>query len=820
MRSLLGLILATAAGFLVVAAMAVGWLAFASLPQLSGEAILDGLAAPVRISRDARGIPLIEAEGEVDAAMALGFVHAQDRLWQMEVSRRVGAGRLAEVVGEAGLGSDRFMRVLGLYRAAEAALEHLSPEAVRRLEAYAAGVNAVIARPWWRLPPEFHLLRHRPEPWRPADSLVLIKTMALSLVESWRGELTRAAVLDAVPAAALGDLWPPPRPDAVVTIADAGGPAGASPRASSEPPPRPLPDGVGTLAQAMLAVLPGNDEHGLGSNIWAIGGAHTASGAALLANDPHLGLTAPAPWYLAALRTDEGLVMGATLPALPVVVIGRNAQIAWGFTNTGGDTEDLFVERIDPGDERRYLTPDGSEAFELRDERIVVRGAEDAVLRVRESRHGPVISDVLPAAAAAAGEGHVLALRWTALQPDDRTLEAGLALARAGDFAAFRDAVDHFLNPTQNAFYADRDGRIGVRLAGRLPDRAAGDGSLPVPGWTGNHDWRGLLPATAHPEMVNSPSGYMLNANNRLVDAGFPHVVTAHWNDDLRARRIEAVLAEAIALGEPLDLAQMQRLQLDKRSMMAVDFLPLLLAVEASDAQAAEILDAMAAWDGESRAGAPEPLIFQAWYRALVAAVFGDELGASFAAYRGIRSDALRHVLEAAPDWCDDRSDTAAVQDCRTMAAAAFAVARRELETTWGSDWRRWRWGEASGVRMPHRPLDSIWGLRALFSLGAVGGGDAGTVDVARYSQSDPYATVAAASLRVIADLAEPAALHVVLPTGQSGHPLSRHYADQRDDWANGGWHHLNIASDAWEPRHIMRLLPPGDGVLAPASDG
>ena len=341
----------------------VAWLGYASLPQLTGDLQLDGLRAKVTISRDALGIPLIEAESEHDAAMALGFVHAQDRLWQMEMNRRIGAGRLAEVVGEPGLPVDRFLRTLGLYRAAEAALEHLSPEARDRLDAYAIGVNAVISDDSKPLPPEFLLLRHEPEPWQPADSLVLVKTMALSLVESWRRELTRASLLADVPVAALADLWPPARPDTVTTIAgyDVAG-AGTLQRtenANATPVNHAAATVMAESAAELLASLPFAAERGLGSNIWAVDGRHTTTGAALLANDPHLGTSTPAPWYLASIRTANSLVQGATLPSLPVVVIGRNDAIAWGFTNTAADTEDLFVERLDPSDAGRYLAPAG-----------------------------------------------------------------------------------------------------------------------------------------------------------------------------------------------------------------------------------------------------------------------------------------------------------------------------------------------------------------------------------------------------------------------------------------------------------------------------
>ena len=801
-------------GILAVVLLALGlggagsvfWLARASLPQLAGEVRVRGLEAPVSIGRDGFGIPSIEAGSERDAAFALGFVHGQDRLWQMEMSRRIGAGRLAEVVGEEGIATDRFLRTLGLYRAAEAALEHLSAEAVDWLEAYALGVNAVILDRSRPLPPEFLILRHRPEPWVPADSLVLVKTMALSLIESWRRELTRATVLAALPAEAMDDLWPPTRADAVTTIrGEAADFAAAAPEAPVDPA---AVRAIGDQAGELLAALPLDSAPGQGSNGWVIAGAHTASGAALFANDPHLSLGTPAPWYLASIRTPAGVVQGATLPSLPVVVIGRNDAIAWGFTNTAGDTDDLFIERLDPADPDRYLTPDGPRAFEVREEVIEVKGASPVRHTVRVTRNGPVVSDVVPRAAEAAGAGHVLALRWTALLPEDRTVEAGIALARARDRADFTAAVGHFFSPTQNAFYADAEGGIGIELAGRLPLRRQGDGSLPQPGWTGEHDWLGLLPPAANPKSGAVPAGYLVNANNRLVGPDFPHHVTRDWNDDLRARRLDEVLAAAVAGDARLDVEAMRRLQHDRRSIMARDFLPLLLEVEPADDEERAILAAMADWDGESGPDRPEPLIFQAWYRALVWHVLADELGDRFAAYEGIRSDAMRHITEAAPEWCDDQHQPAAVQSCADMAARALATAMGELRARHGQDWRAWRWGEASRVRMAHRPLDAVAGLARLFSLEAPGGGDAGTVAVARYLPRDPYTTVMAASLRLVVDLGEKSTLHAILPAGQSGHPLSPHYRDQTESWRDGRLQRISIADSVREAGHILTLLP------------
>lgn len=809
MGRLLATLAAVAFGLGLGAAGLAAVFAWASLPVLEGELRLAGLQAPVRVVRDQLGVPLIEAASERDAAMALGFVHAQDRLWQMEMSRRIGAGRLAEVVGERGLGVDRFMRTLGLYRAAEASLDHLSAEALDRLAAYAEGVNGFLARRSGPLPPEFLLLRHRPEPWQPADSLVLIKLMALDLVSSWRSELTRASLLDRLRPEALLDLWPPSRPDAVTTLPDPAGWAGDAPHRAASTDPA-AASASADLAAALATALPLADNAGLGSNIWAVAGVHTASGAALLANDPHLGLVAPAHWYLAAVRTPDSTVMGATLPALPVVVIGRNEHIAWGFTNTAGDTDDLFIERLDPADPDRYLTPAGSLPFQHRDEVIRVRGGEPVRLRVRETRHGPVISDIVTRAADVAGDGRVMALAWTALLPEDRTVEAGIGLARAKNWNDFSRAIELFHSPTQNAFYADAAGRIGVAMAGRLPLRRAGDGSLPAPGWDGSHDWLGLLPAADNPKTpAATDAGFLQNANNRLVDERYPHLVTAEWNDDLRARRITAVLDAATTAGERLDTEAMRQLQNDRLSTLVGDFRPWLEAVPPRDAGTARILEAIGTWDGAAMPDRPEPLIFQAWYRSLVRHVLADELGDDFAAFQGIRSAAMRHILEQAPGWCDDITTPDLTESCGDMATAALTGALGELRAAYGADWRDWRWGEASRARLAHRPLDAVPGIDRLFSIfTGTGGGDAGTVHVARYAATAPYGSVAAASLRMVTDLAQPGTLYAVLPTGQSGHPLSPHYNDQTGRWRNGKLHALEIAQPGDQSRSELMLRP------------
>jgi len=400
------------------------WLTTA-LPQTNGRIVVAGLAAPVEIRRDDAGIVTIRAQGETDAYFALGFAHAQDRLFQMDLMRRVGAGRVSEIVGGEAVGVDRAMRVLGLYRLAEANFPLLPPAVRRALQAYADGVNAYLAWHDGAWPPEFYLLRYRPEPWRPADSLVWGRLMALQLSDNWLQEFLRWRLARRLTPDQLESLWPAMPPGGVAPQTGAAGPL--------------FPEMAGI---PILGDLPG------ASNNWVVAGDRSASGKPLLANDPHLGLTAPIQWYLARIETPTWMIAGATPPGVPFTLIGHNGKVAWGVTTTHSDTQDLFIERVLPQNPGRYETPEGPKPFVTREERILVRGGSDVVVTVRETRHGPVISD---AGQADLGlPGHVTALGWAALRAEDRTPEAVYRMNHAEDADAFVAALRAFESPQQN----------------------------------------------------------------------------------------------------------------------------------------------------------------------------------------------------------------------------------------------------------------------------------------------------------------------------------------------------------------------------------
>ena len=562
-----------------------------SLPVTEGTLALPGLEKPVRIGRDAHGIPTIRAASEHDADFALGFLHAQDRLFAMDMMRRYGAGRLSEVFGARTVPIDRTMRTLGLYRAATAQLAG-SPPAVRgALDAYAAGVNAFLATRKGALPPEYYLLRTRPEPWQPADSLVWGKIMDLQLTGNFRGELLRARLLTRLSADDLAVLYPPYPKTAPVGLD--GAHARLDPRMLDRLDAA-LPPGIGPQAA---------------SNNWVVDGAHSQSGKPLLANDPHLDFAAPGVWYLVRVETPDAKLAGVTAPGTPFLIIGHNERIAWGYTTTGGDVEDLFIERPDPADPTRYLTPDGPRAFATREERIAVRGEAPVTLTVRETRHGPVISDL---ANYTVGED-VLALETTWLGGDDGTPQALWAMSRAHDWTEFRTALESWVAPQQNIVYADIDGNIGFAAPARIPIRAAGDGWLPSPGWSGEHDWVGTVAFDALPSAFNPPAGRIVTANNKIVPDDYPVFLARDWEAPFRAERIGALL-DATPRQSPDASAAIQA---DDLSLAAKSLLPLMLTIAPKDDDARAAIARLQRWDGHMDRDKAEPLLFIAWLREL-----------------------------------------------------------------------------------------------------------------------------------------------------------------------------------------------------------
>ncbi len=770
---------------LLAAVLATLWM-FRSLPQTEGEILVSGLAAEVSVERDRDGLVRIRAENEPDLYRALGFVHAQERLWQMDFMRRTASGRLSEVVGEATIRHDRFFRTLGFRRVAEANLEHLDPETRAALDAYAEGVNAFLENRTGPLPVEFQVLRYEPEPWSAVDSLLWGRVMALRLSGNWRSELSRARLAGRFSPDKIAALWPSYPEDGPLTLQG---------RAS-------LVDQF--VAEQLSHLLPPWLEPTGASNAWAVAGSRTTSGMPILANDPHLSLDSPGVWMLARLEAPGLTLAGATSPGVPFMIVGHNERLAWGLTTTHSDTQDFFIQRLMADDPSHYDAPEGPLPFRTRDEVIRVRGGDAQRLVVRETRHGPVMSDVIPSGSA--GTDAVLALSWPALRKDDRTADALYGINHANDWATFRDALRQFHSPQQNFLYADVDGNIAFIAPARVPIRRAGNGQHPVPGWDGAFDWIGFVPFEELPVSVNPRSGVLINANNKIVPDSYPHLIAVDWPAPYRAERIEAALNVA---GGSHSVGDSVILQQDIVASGMKRILPRLLAMEPGKQRAREALTMIRSWDLRMHRNAPEPLIVQAWIWALTREILADELGSNYRDFvEGDLYTVERLISEDSP-WCDDVT-TEAVESCDDQIAVALDRALDLLSDRFGDDMTSWRWGEAHVARFRHPVFSRIPVIGDLLTKRLETDGGSDTVNRASPrlggAPETLFENVHGAGFRAVYDLENLDRSRFMIATGQSGSPLSGLYGSLSERWRDGLT--VSLAPETWAVAEQLILQP------------
>jgi penicillin amidase len=771
-------------GLLLAALASLAWYRSASQAKTEGQLSLPGLQSPVDVVRDNEGIPHIYARSPHDAWFALGVLHAQDRLWQMEMNRRIAAGRVAEVLGQDALGTDRFLRTLGVRRNAQAIERNLSPDAHAVLDAYAAGVNAWLGRRTGPLPPEFLLARApAPEPWQAADSLAWQTMMAWDLGANWSQELLRMRLSQRFSLAQINELMPPYPGDPVVRTQDYTGL---------------YRDLAGTTRQLtrVSAVAPPSPVEGMGSNNWVVSGARSTSGKPLLANDPHLSLTVPALWYFAHLSAPGLDVIGATLPGLPGVVLGHNQRIAWGFTNTAPDVQDLYIERVNPADGNQYQTPDGWAAFATRTETIKVKGKPDVTMTVRESRHGPVISGALPLVDRAPVDArkNVISMAWTALRPDDKTFQAALGINRAQDWNSFLAAVRDFHSPQQNMVYADIDGNIGFVAPGRVPVRAPDNdlkGLAPAPGWDRRYDWTGFIDFDALPRQFNPALQRVVTANQKIVAPDYPHFLTSEWSLPYRADRIASLLDAT----PKHDLQSFAAIQRDVVSLAARELLPIVRGTEPRSAQARLALAALASWNGAMDADRMEPLVFNGWMREVSRELFQDKLGEplmkDFWEQRNVHQPMVNILKNdgGQGQWCRGAGGDGKPRTCAELLSGALEVALGDLSRRYGADMARWHWGEAHTAHSTHRPFSNVPVLAPLFDIRVPVPGDTYTVNVGRYNlrdEAEPFASRHGPSLRALYDLSNLENSVFIHSTGESGNVFSPWYRNYAQRWAEG----------------------------------
>ncbi len=787
----------------------VAWIK-SSLPQTSGTIAMKGLHGPVTIARDAHAVPHISAASDLDIYFATGFVHAQDRLWQMEMNRRIAHGRVAEILGKDAVTIDRYMRTLGLTGKATSALKALPDEAKEALQAYAEGVNAFIKRHKGALPAEFILTGVIPEPWQPVDTVIWQKLMWLDLSGNMRLELARAKMLTKLSPAQVQSIYP------------------AYP---GDPKEIPLPNISANIENpnnfAVTSVIGTEKEAGYGSNNWVVSGEHTKSGKPLLANDPHLGLTTPSIWYLMRQHntTNNTNVVGVGFPGSPFVVLGRNDKIAWGFTNTSPDSQDLFIEKI-VGDGSEYLTPTGPEKFTIRDETIKVKGGEDINLTVRETRHGPVISDINPDKNNFLNDEHVLSLQWTALRDEDAAVYSLLKVNSAQNFEEFKEAGTYYSGPEQNMIYADTEGNIGYYAPSLVPVRHPDNkinGRIPSPGWDALYDWQGFIAYDELPTRYNPEGGVIATANEKIIDNVYPHYITRHWALPYRGDRIRDQLSKS----SQHDNASFSKLHMDIISDMARDVVPHLLLLLNEESEAKNIL---ASWDGSMDVNTVAPLIFQNWFRHYQEMIMRDELGDLYNEYKSQRPVLIKSTLfwssndtadtstkdyyeipvldkDISLSWCDNVTTVETRENCGLYANNAMTKTIEELTHTYGTDTSKWTWGKEHILQQTHRPMSQVPQVKDIFELSSPISGSRYTVSVSGVSNNKAQLNHSSfgPSYRGIFDMSDLNRSIFIQPTGQSGNPLSSHYGDLFPRWRDGQY--FEIRTDSAIPKNVKSEL-------------
>lgn len=771
---------------------------WSGLPKTEGTQSLNGIQKPIDIARDQNGVPHIFAQTDADAFFALGFVHAQDRLWQMEVNRRIGQGRLSEVFGEKALETDRFIRTLGLYRRSQADFAFLDPATQHMLIQYAKGVNAYLNSRTGALPPEFILLNVKPTPWQPADSMVWLKLMALDLGYQWKTELNRFRLFSRLTPQQVADFYPSY--------------PGESPHDFSK-------------IAALYAQLPNfryqgtghiiePNESGKGSNNWVVSGARTKTGKPLLANDPHLTLTTPSVWYLAHISVAGHNIVGATMPGLPFVTLGRNDKIAWGFTNTAPDAHDLIIERFHDNKHTVYDTTKGPKALFSRTEKIGIRGKFPLKITIRETVNGPVISDAFPELSKALGSNYGLSLRWTGLAPGDTTIAAGRALSYATSPSDLVASLRSFVAPQQNIVYADTDGNIGYIAPGNVPIRNRENptqGLMPTPGWDAYSQWQGYIPFEQLPRIENPPSGFIATANQKIVGPDYSYSITRDWEPPYRYNRIVKLLQKT----PKHDINSFLAIQSDAQDNSMLDIAHDLLALGDYKQSNPNVLSMLKRWTGEMTGGTPEPLIIAAWDKAFEKRLYEDDLGPLFKELWRPRSNFLNRILhdnpESAEQWCDDRR-TRRVETCYQQSERALADALHGLQSAYGANVQKWRWDQALRVTQKHRPMSEVSVLKQWFEIVIPRGGGPNSPNVAHFNLSDEntYTSTLGPSYRAIYDLSNLDNSRYIIPTGQSGHPLSRHYRDFAPLWADTRYIKIKTKRDSLnaEGAKFLHLIP------------
>lgn len=824
----IGLIIAgILAVLLLVAVVAAIVIVRRPFPQTEGTITLQGLQDEVQIYRDEFGIPHIYAQNEADLFFAQGYTHAQDRFWQMEFQRHVGRGRLSEIAGASTVDIDTFIRTFGWNRMAEDTVSYYeseAPEFLTVLDAYSAGVNAYIDAHRNELSLHFTVLGavQQPweiEPWTPVDTVAWGVVMADNLASDYEEELSRVRLTQELGEAAMDTLLPGyPYADRPV-IAPTDEQRNGLPQDEEESTEETAVSWYTVSTDLIGAPLPARFGLGegpfIGSNNWVVSGEHTDTGLPLLANDPHLGIQMPSIWYENSLHAPGWDVTGFSFVGVPGVIIGHNDKIAWGVTTSGPDVQDLYIEKINPSNPDQYEYEGEWQDMEIIDEVIKVNGGEDITLPVRLTRHGPIVTEVVTDEEDAVRD--VLSVRWSAQEPS-RILQSVVLLNTAQNYEEFFEAMRYWDVPSQNVVYADVEGNIAYIMPGRIPIRQNGDGTVPVPGWTGEYEWDGWIPHEALPSLFNPPEGFIVTANNAVVDPAYPELLNAYvGNDGDRAERITNLIGGIIADGGKITADDFARIQFDSKSLPAETYIPLFEGLSSDDPQVQAALERLRGWtDFQERRDSVPAALWEITYLQLVDNIFADDIGAD--RINDVVGNVLMYDMAAQPTavWWDDSTTPAReTQDDILLQSVADAVAW--FETNVGGDMNEWTWGRIHTATFADSVLGAsgIAPIEAIFNRGPFpADGGRAIVNATSWRSNDPADVTAVPSMRMIVDMSELDASRAIHPTGQSGHPYHPHYDDMIELWLNGAYHPMLWSRDAVEEAAVDQLL------LQPADAG
>ena len=816
-------VLLTIISVVVVIAIVLGavgvYLARSSFPHTINEVKISGLVSPIDIYRDSFGIPQIYAKTPHDLFFAQGYMHAQDRFWQMDFWRHIGSGRLSEMFGKTQLDKDLFLRTLGWARIAQKELSAMNADEQALLQAYADGVNAYLAdHKGAALSLEYAVLKlitpgYSPEPWEPVNTLTWGKVMAWDLSSQGKSEIERAILVKTLTPQQIAEIFPPYPADHPVVVPNfsiSTTPSGAAIPSQGIQSLIDLAPAFQSLAVSMAKVdaVLGPSGNDIGSNNWVIAGMRTSTGKPFLANDMHLSEQMPSIWYEIGLHCSPVNsacpynVTGFSFAGVPGVIVGHNDRIAWGFTNVGPDVLDLYIEKINPANPNQYEVNGQWVDMVLVNETINVAGSKPVDLTVRYTRHGPVVYDnptdnkkIQDTWGVALPSDFAISMRWTALEPAN-IFKAIFGFDTAQNWDEYRQAATYFAVPAQNMVFADIDGNIAYQTPGKIPIRLPGhNGEYPVPGWTDEYEWQGYIPFDKLPNAYNPPAGYIVSANNEVVGATYPYLISDEWDYGFRAARIVQMIETAPG---PIDAAYIQKMHGDDYNASAAFMVPLLLQLNLQDEHLITVRDVLKSWDYQNQMDQAAPAVYNVFWRAVLGRTFHDNLPEDYWPDGGDNWFEVMHKLVQTPDsaWWDDKN-TATKETRDDILTLAFSDTVTELEKVLGSNAAKWTWGELHTVTFHNQSLGTsgIGPIEAIFNRGPYQtSGGSSIVDNTAWdaSETDPtkaYQVVSLPSERMIVDISDLPASLSVITTGESGHAFHSNYADQADLWRTIQYH-------------------------------